>query len=507
MPNAVRMTGIVKRFPGVVANDGVDFEVRAGEVHALLGENGAGKSTLSNILTGLYRPDDGTVEIDGSSVSFSSPRDALHAGIGMVHQHFRLVETFTVAENVVLGEEDSPMIMDHDEVSAKVKALSDRYGLAVDPSARIWQLSVGEQQRVEIVKVLYRGAKVLILDEPTAVLTPHEADSLFATLRSMVAEGRTVIFISHKLDEVMKVSDRVTVLRGGRTVGTVETASTSTRELASMMVGRSVEFDRVRRSVPADVSRTVLRLTDVSASDDRGRVALHSITLTVGHGEIVGVAGVAGNGQRELAEVIAGMRTSASGAIDVEGQPVQSGKARSAIASGIAHIPEDRLHTGLASGHSVEDNMALKNYRSRELSPFRFLRRKAIRSQASSLIDRYDVKTPGTTTPVRLLSGGNVQKVLLAREFSALPKVLVAASPTRGLDVGAIETVRERLVEAANGGVGILLISEDLDEIMSLADRIVVMYEGRIVDDLPADGADRERIGLTMGGALEGAAP
>lgn len=507
MQTAVRMAGIVKRFPGVVANDGVDFSVRAGEVHALLGENGAGKSTLSNILTGLYRPDEGIVEIDGRVATLSSPRDALNAGIGMVHQHFRLVETFSVAENVVLGEEDSPMVMNHDEVASKVKALSDRYGLAVDPSARIWQLSVGEQQRVEIVKVLYRGAKVLILDEPTAVLTSHEADALFATLRAMVAEGRTVIFISHKLDEVMKVSDRVTVLRGGKTIGTVDTASTSTRELASMMVGRSVEFQRARRAVEADISRTVLRLTDLSAADDRGGTALHSISLTVGKGEIVGVAGVAGNGQRELAEVIAGMRSTTSGSIDVEGDAVQSGRARSAIARGIAHIPEDRLHTGLASGHSVEDNMALKNYRSREMSPFRFLRRKAIRSQAASLVDRYDVKTPGTTTPVRLLSGGNVQKVLLAREFSALPKVLIAASPTRGLDVGAIEIVRSRLVEAADSGVGILLISEDLDEIMSLADRIVVMYEGRIVDDQPAEGADRERIGLTMGGALEGAAP
>jgi simple sugar transport system ATP-binding protein len=503
MQSAVRMTGIVKRFPGVVANDGVDLDVRPGEVHALLGENGAGKSTLSNILTGLYRPDEGTVEVNGNEVHFASPKDALHAGIGMVHQHFRLVETFTVAENVVLGEDDAPFLMNQQAVAARVKEISDRYGLAVDPSARIWQLSVGEQQRVEIIKTLYRGARILILDEPTAVLTPNEADVLFTTLRAMVAEGRTVIFISHKLDEVMKVSDRVTVLRGGRTVGTVDTASTSTRELASLMVGRSVEFSRITRVNRADTSTTVLELTDVTATDDRGRVAVQSVSLTVGRGEIVGVAGVAGNGQRELAEVIAGMRGCNTGTISVAGRAVQSGRARVAIDNGIAHIPEDRLHTGLASSHSVEDNMALKNYRSRELSPFRMLRRKAIREQASGLVDRYDVKTPNTSTPVRLLSGGNVQKVLLAREFSAMPKVLVAASPTRGLDVGAIETVRDRLVEAAEGGVGILLISEDLDEIMSLADRILVIYEGRIVDDLPADGADRQRIGLTMGGATE----
>lgn len=504
MKSAVRMTGVVKRFPGVVANDGVELDIRAGEVHALLGENGAGKSTLSNILNGLYRPDEGTVEIDGQVVHFSSPRDALDAGVGMVHQHFRLVSTFTVAENVVLGEPDSPLMIDQSRVAQRVAELSDRYGLAVDPSARIWQLSVGEQQRVEILKVLYRGAKVLILDEPTAVLTPIEADALFATLRAMVAEGRTVIFISHKLDEVMKVSDRVTVLRGGKTVGTVETAHTDTRELASLMVGRSVEFKRVVRANPADRSSVVLTLDSVSARDDRGRDALQHVSLTVGRGEILGIAGVAGNGQRELAEAISGMRPLSSGRIDVAGDVVQSGRARSAIARGIAHIPEDRLHTGLASSHSVEDNLALKNYRSSDLSRFRLLRRKAIRAQATDLVQNYDVKTPDTVTPVRLLSGGNVQKVLLAREFSSLPKVLIAASPTRGLDVGAIETVRARLVEAAENGVGILLISEDLDEIMSLADRIVVMYEGRIVDEVAAESADRERLGLTMGGSVVG---
>lgn len=500
---AVKMTGIVKKFPGVIANDGVDFDVRKGEVHALLGENGAGKSTLSNILTGLYRPDSGELEIDDEKVSFSSPRDSLDAGIGMVHQHFRLVSTFTVAENVVLGESGSSVFIDRSAVIARVRELSEKYHLAVDPMARIWQLSVGEQQRVEILKVLYRGAKVLILDEPTAVLTPIEADALFTTLRSMVAEGRSIVFISHKLDEVMAVADRITVLRSGRTVGCVEAASTSTRDLASMMVGRSVHFDRVVRSQPARPDDVVLSVSTVSASDDRGRKAIIDVTLAVGRGEIVGIAGVAGNGQRELAEVIAGMRPTTQGTITVEGLTVKSGKARSAIAQGISHIPEDRLHTGLAAGHSVEDNMALKNYRTSPLSRFHILRRKAIRGQAIDLVDRYDVKTPDTRTPVRLLSGGNVQKVLLAREFSSLPKVLVAASPTRGLDVGAIETVRGRLVEAADRGLGVLLISEDLDEILSLSDRILVMYEGRIVADVTAVGADRHHIGLLMGGSQD----
>ena len=495
---AVKMTGIVKKFPGVIANDHVNLEIMAGEVHALLGENGAGKSTLSNILTGLYRQDAGTVELSGKKVEFNSPRDALNAGIGMVHQHFRLVSTFTVAENVVLGESDSSLFMDQKAVAGRVQELSDRYGLAVDPSARIWQLSVGEQQRVEILKVLYRGARILILDEPTAVLTPIETTELFKTLRVMVSEGRVVIFISHKLDEVMAVSDRVTVLRGGRTVGTVNTRETSTTDLASLMVGRSVEFNRVVRQVPAAREKIVLDVRDLCAHDDRGRVALESVSLSVSPGEIVGIAGVAGNGQRELAEVISGMRPITSGSITVDGESVQSGRARSAIAKGIAHVPEDRLHTGLASNHSVEDNFALKNYRS--MSRFRILQRQKIRDQSTHLIERYDIKTPGSETPVRLLSGGNVQKVLLAREFSASPKVLIAASPTRGLDVGAIETVRERLVQAADSGVGVLLISEDLDEILSLADRILVMYEGRIVAEVEAAQADRARIGLTMGG-------
>ena len=502
---AVRMSGVVKRFPGVVANDGVNFEVRKGEVHALLGENGAGKSTLSNILTGLYRPDEGTIDLDGSPVVFNSPRAALDAGIGMVHQHFRLVEPFSVAENVILGNPETPFIIDTGSTIDRVTELAKRYDMAVDPRAKIWQLSVGEQQRVEILKVLYRGAQVLILDEPTAVLTPIEADALFKTLRAMTAEGRTVIFISHKLDEVMSVSDRITVLRGGRTVGTVDTKDTSTRELASMMVGRSVEFSRVVRRNPGDASNVVLQLTDVCSDDDRGRQALHDVSITVGRGEIVGVAGVAGNGQRELAEVIAGMRSATSGRVAVGGNEVPNGKARAAIHGGVAHVPEDRLHTGLAAGHSVEDNMALKNYRTPLLSRFGLLKRNVITTQANDLVGRYDVKTPDTATPVRLLSGGNVQKVLLAREFSTNPKVLVAASPTRGLDVGAIETVRGRLVDAADDGVGILLISEDLEEIMSLADRIVVMYEGRLVADMPAANATREQIGLLMGGAtLEG---
>ena len=499
---AVRMTGIVKRFPGVVANDGVNFEARVGEVHALLGENGAGKSTLSNVLTGLYRPDEGSTELNGIKVSLASPRDALNAGIGMVHQHFRLVPTFTVAENIVLGEKSKKLFMNASEVCSRVEQLSARYGLAVDPWARVWQLSVGEQQRVEILKVLYRGAKVLILDEPTAVLTPQEADTLFATMRAMAKEGRTVIFISHKLDEVMAVSDRVTVLRGGKTVDTVDTSSTSTLDLARLMVGRELVFNRVVRAGTHEVSNPALACHNISAYDDRGNIAVTDVSFIVGRGEIVGVAGVSGNGQRELAEVLGGMRPVTNGRFEVAGIEVTTGKVRQSIKAGIAHIPEDRLHTGLAASHSVEDNLVLKSYRHKPVSKFSVVRRKIIRRHALELIDRYDVKTPDSATPVRLLSGGNVQKVLLAREFSADPRVLVAASPTRGLDVGAIEGVRKRIVEAADRGVGVLIISEDLEELLSMSDRILVMYEGRIIGDVPTTQANRESIGLMMGGIV-----
>ncbi len=499
---AVVLTGITKRFPGVVANDGVDFSANVGEVHALLGENGAGKSTLSNVLTGLYRPDEGTIHLAGVARQFGSPRDALDAGVGMVHQHFRLVPTFTVAENVVLGETEAGFFVDRRAIEQRVVELAERYHLPVDPTARVWQLSVGEQQRVEILKVLYRNARVLILDEPTAVLTPLEADALFVTLRAIVAEGRTVIFISHKLDEVMAVADRVTVLRGGKTVGVVETAGSSVRELAQLMVGRDVEFTRQRADdlVFGDAA-LVLETRHLNALDDRGREALRDASITVRAGEIVGVVGVAGNGQRELAEVITGLRPSSGGVVLIDNVGLRGGNPREAIVAGVAHVPEDRLHTGLSPSLSVEDNLVLKSYRKPPISRWSVLRRKRIRSNAMGLIAQFDVKTPGASTSTRLLSGGNVQKVLLAREFTARPKVLVAASPTRGLDVGAIETVRSLILQAAQDGVGVLLISEDLEEILALTDRLVVMYEGAIVGEFGTAAASVEEIGLLMGGS------
>jgi ABC-type uncharacterized transport system ATPase subunit len=500
--SAVSMHGIVKAFPGVLANDGVDFEAAAGEVHALLGENGAGKSTLSNILTGLYRPDEGEIRIDGEPVHFAAPRDALDAGICMVHQHFRLVEPFTVAENIILGDhrgEGRAFRVRPRAIERRVTELGRRYGLPVDPRARVWQLSVGEQQRVEILKALYREARILILDEPTAVLTPQEAETLFETLRAMAAEGRTVIFISHKLHEVKAVADRVTVLRGGRSIATVRAADATLQSLAALMVGRDVQLGARQERAAPPREDVALAIAGLSAQGDRGARALHDVSLSVRAGELAGIAGVAGNGQRELAEAITGMRPY-SGTVTVAGRRLRGGDPREAIAAGIAYVPEDRLGTGLAPSLSVSSNISLRAYRSRELSAGPLLRRRRMRERALELIRRYDVKTPGPGTPARRLSGGNLQKLVLAREFSGEPRVLVAASPTRGLDVGAIATVHAYLRDAAAAGVAILLLSEDLDEILALADRVAVIYEGRIVGETAVADATVEELGLMMAG-------
>jgi ABC-type uncharacterized transport system ATPase subunit len=495
------MRGITKRFPGVLANDRVDFEATAGEVHALLGENGAGKSTLSNILTGLYRPDEGTIGLYGEPARFDSPSDAIDAGIGMVHQHFRLVPPFTVAENIILGEhrpEARSFVVRPRRIERDVAGLGERYGVAVDPRARVWQLSVGEQQRVEILKALYREARILILDEPTAVLTPQEAESLFVTLRRMAEEGRTVIFISHKLHEVKAVADRVTVLRGGRAVATVAAAGATPRELATLMVGREVELaKRVDRPSPPGEG-AALSVDGLCVAGDRGEEAVRDLTLAVREGEIAGVAGVAGNGQRELAEAITGMRPVSSGSVSVYSRRLRSGDPRTAIAAGIAHVPEDRLGTGVASGLSIAENSVLKSYRSISHGPL--LNWNMIRNVARDLIRRYGVATPGPQLRARDLSGGNLQKLVLGREFSANPRVLIAASPTRGLDVGAIEAVHAYLREAAGQGVAVLLISEDLDEIRALADRVVVIYEGQLTGEFDPATATIEEIGLAMAG-------
>jgi simple sugar transport system ATP-binding protein len=505
MRPAVALRGITKRFPGVVANEQVDFEAAEGEVHALLGENGAGKTTLSNILTGLYRPDEGEIRLFGEPVEFHSPRDALDAGIAMVHQHFRLVSPFTVAENVVLGDHRDvgrTFLLRPRSIERRVAELSRRFGLAVDPRARIWHLSVGEQQRVEILKALYQDARILILDEPTAVLTPQEADALFETIRAMAADGRTVIFISHKLHEVKAVADRVTVLRRGRSIATVPAADATRRSLAALMVGREVEFGR-RQDDRGSAGDTVLELDGLCANGDRGAPAVKGVSLVVRSSEVVAVAGVAGNGQRELAETIAGMRPATEGEVRVRGRPLRTGDPRHAISRGIAYVPEDRLGTGVAPGLSIASNVVLKSYREPTMSRGPMLRFGRIRELAQRVMQHYDVRASGPHVPAWQLSGGNLQKVVLAREFAGGPSVLVAASPTRGLDVAGIETVHAYLREAASNGLGVLLISEDLDEILALANRIAVMYEGAVVGECEAESATVEELGLLMAGGEE----
>lgn len=499
---AVTMRSITKRFPGVLANNAVDFEAAEGEVHALLGENGAGKSTLASVLTGLYRPDEGEIEIYGRKVEFHSPRDATEAGVSMVHQHFRLAASLTVSDNIVLGHHGSGWLRTSPKtIDSQVAELAKRYRMPVHPRARIWQLSVGEQQRVEILKALFRGARILILDEPTALLTPQEAEDLFETLRRMTTEGRTIVFVSHKLEELMAVSDRVTVLRAGRSIGTVNTKETSPSQLARMMVGREVVFAQSKESHDVATNQVVMELRNVSADNDLGIQALHNVSISLRAGEIVGVAGVSGNGQRQLAEVISGARPRTEGEVSVSGRALRNSDPGEAIARGVAHVPEDRLGTGVSPSLSVADNLILKSHRRPPISTQGLLRHDRIKANAKELMTRFAVAAPGPDTPTRLLSGGNVQKVVLARELSSAPKVIVAANPTRGLDVGATEGVRALLIKAASDGVGILLISEDLDEILALADRIAVMYEGRIVGVLPRANADVHHVGLMMAGS------
>jgi simple sugar transport system ATP-binding protein len=479
---AVEMRGIVKRFPGLVANDNVDFELRRGEVHALLGENGAGKSTLMNILAGVYQPDGGTISVEGQPVRFGSPADAIAAGLGMVHQHFTLVPSLTVTENILLGLKDPRFRLSLGTWHARIRAFSEEVGLVVQPDVHVWQLSVGEQQRVEILKMLYRGARVLIMDEPTAVLGPRETEELFRTLRGMAARGTSIVLISHKLDEVLAIADRISVLRKGRvTASGIPAAGQTKRDLARLMVGRDVLG--IVDKTPASPGPVVLELRDVRAESDRGLAALRGLAMAVRSGEVVGIAGVAGNGQSELAEVITGLRA-CTGAILVNGEDVTNRPVLELLQAGMAHVPEDRHHTGSAPGLSLSDNLIMKSYRSRALGGRFRLDRRAARRSAQQLKTDYAVDAPSIDTAARLLSGGNLQRLILAREITSQPRLIVAVQPTRGLDVGAIETVHRLLIEQRDAGTAILLISEELDELVSLADRILVIYEGRIVGEI-----------------------
>ncbi|HEY2981615.1 MAG TPA: ABC transporter ATP-binding protein [Anaerolineales bacterium] len=500
----VEMRGITKRFPGVLANDDVDFELRGGEIHALLGENGAGKSTLMNILAGLYRQDSGTITVKGRQLDFSSPRDAIGAGIGMVHQHFMLVPSQTVTENVLLGLDEPRFLLHLPEYDTKVAALGERFGLKVDPRAKIWQLSVGEQQRIEIIKMLYRGADVLVMDEPTAVLAPQEIEGLFKTLRAMVAEGKSVIFISHKLQEVIAIADRVTVLRRGKMTAAGQPVAGVTRaQLAREMVGREVLFHLEKK--PVKPGEIVLEVQNIHAENDKGLPALRGVSLNVRAGEIVGVAGVAGNGQNELAQAIAGLRACDPGEIRLNRDKVSNRDTLFGIQHGMSYVPEDRTQVGSAPNLSVTDNVIMKNYRKPPISRGGLLNMPAATSFANELKQAYDIIVPTVNTPVRLLSGGNLQRVILAREISGQPAFMVAVQPTRGLDVGAIEGVHRLLLAQRETGAAVLLISEELEELLSLSDRVYVIYEGRIMGEVILSGLGPEqgmieKVGLMMTG-------
>lgn len=501
----MKMVGIVKRFPGVLANDHVDFNIKAGEVHALLGENGAGKSTLMRQLYGMYRPDEGKIFINGVEKVFHSPQDAINAGIGMIHQHFMLVPSLKVVENVALGLKSSRgPVLDLDKVERRIRVISEQYGVRVDPQAYVWQLAVGEQQRVEIIKALYRGAALLILDEPTAVLTPQEVDELFKTFRQMAEDGHGLIFISHKLHEVLAISNRVTVLCDGKVAGERPTAGATKEELACMMVGRPVILQYDRPAVKKGEQR--LKVDDLFVRGDRGQDALQGVSFDLYGGEILGLAGVSGNGQRELAQALAGLRPVRSGKVLLDGKDVTGASPEVRIRAGQSYIPEERMREGAIKDFSVADNYILEDHTHMPYSRNTFLNFKMIAQKTAEAVKNFSVKTPTLETPIKNLSGGNIQKLILARELSRKPKVLVAAQPTRGVDIGASEYIHQRLLEQRAAGTATLLISEDLDEIRALSDRIAVIYEGKIVGIVDGRTSTVGQLGLMMAGVREAAA-
>ncbi len=498
-PPRCELSGISKRFLGVTANDAVDFRVAPGEICALLGENGAGKTTLMNILFGYYRPDEGTIRVDGREHSFAAPRDAIRAGIGMVHQHFTLVPPHTVLENIIIGTREGGRFLLHRAAARKrLAALQERFGLRVDPDRPVAELSVGERQRVEILKALYRDSSVLILDEPTAVLGPQEVEGLFHTLRLLAEEGRSVIFISHKLNEVMEIADRVVVLRGGKVADERRVADTSARELAQLMVGREV-LERIERPA-VEPGATVLAVENLRLTDRQGVPLLDGVDLHVAAREIVGVAGVAGNGQREFCEVLFGLRVPTAGTVRIGDEAFPLGRPRAAEEAGMARIPEDRMGAGLLVDLTVAENLVLNRYDQAPVGSGILYHHARAEEYARERVEAYGVKTRGVDQVARLLSGGNLQKLILARELDGEPRVVVAAQPTRGLDVGAMEYVHQRILDQKGRGAAVVLVSDDLDEILQLADRIVVFYEGCPIGEMPAAEADREKLGLLMSG-------
>ncbi|MFJ7976467.1 ABC transporter ATP-binding protein [Peribacillus sp. NPDC096379] len=500
MEYVIEMLNIRKEFPGIVANDNVTLQVKKGEIHALLGENGAGKTTLMNVLFGLYQPEKGGIRVNGEPVKITNPNIANDLGIGMVHQHFMLVDPFTVTENIILGKEPSKAgKINLKDASKKVRELSERYHLSVDPDAKIKDISVGMQQRVEILKTLYRGAEILIFDEPTAVLTPQEIKELMIIMKSLVNEGKSIILITHKLKEIMEVCDRVTVMRKGVGIGTVNVSESDPNSLASLMVGRDVVFKTEKKeAAPADV---VLDINGISVKDARGIQAVNQLSLSVRAGEIVGIAGIDGNGQTELIEAITGLRKTISGSIKINGKEIQNLKPRKISESGVGHIPEDRHKHGLVLDYSIGENIVLQTYYQKPLSKSGVLNYSKIFDQARNIIAEYDVRTPSEYTPARALSGGNQQKAIIGREVNRNPDLLIAAQPTRGLDVGAIEFIHKRLIEQRDNGKAVLLISFELDEILNVSDRVAVIYEGEIVAIVNPRETTEQELGLMMAGS------
>ena len=503
MPPVLELRGITKKFPGVLANDHIDLSLNEGEIHALLGENGAGKTTLMNILYGLYTPDEGEVYIRGQKVDIRDPNDAIQHGIGMVHQHFMLIPVFTVTENVMLGVESikAGVLLDREAAAARTREISSQFGLLVDPDAMVEDLPVGVQQRVEIIKILYREADILILDEPTAVLTPQEVEELFEIIRSLVSQGKSLIFISHKLKEVLSIADRITVLRDGHVVGTTTPAEATEESLAKMMVGREVILKVDKK--PPQLGEVVLDVEGLTVRDDRGLLAVDGVSFQVRAGEVLGIAGVQGNGQTQLVEALTGLRQIDGGAVSVLGQDTTHASPRQIIEVGTAHVPEDRQQDGLVLSFPVVDNLVLNTY---YLPPFAngiSLKHDEIEKAGSKRVELFDIRTPSIFLPTSNLSGGNQQKVIVAREFSRPIRLLIASQPTRGLDVGSIEYIHNRIMEKRDEGTAVLLVSPELDEVMSLSHRIAVMFEGKIIAILPAAEATRERLGLLMAGIQE----
>jgi ABC-type uncharacterized transport system ATPase subunit len=497
-PPVLEMRGITKRFPGVLANDHIDLDVRPGEIHALLGENGAGKSTLMNILYGLLTPDEGEVLIDGQTVHIADPSDAIGRGIGMVHQHFMLVPVFNVTENIILGDETmaNPVFLDEKAAHGRIRDLASQFGFEVDPDAIVGELSVGIQQRIEILKALYRGARILILDEPTAVLTPQETTEIFGVLRRLADEGTSIVFISHKLYEVLEIADRITVIRRGRVVGQADPKTATEEELAEMMVGREVSLT-VEKGPPSP-GAVVLSVEGLRVADDRGSTVVQDISFEVRAGEILGIAGVAGNGQDELVEALTGLRKVQGGTVTMAGAAVTNQSARGLAERGLAYIPGDRQRYGLVLSYTVADNLVLTSYRERPYSRFGVLDQGAIAKRANELVPAFDIRTPSTMVPASTLSGGNQQKLIVAREFSRDLILLIADQPTRGIDVGSIEFIHKQIIASRDAGTAVLLVSAELDEVLELSDRIAVIFRGRIVATLDAEGVEKERIGLMM---------